>query len=556
MTDYYPLIAKAVAGLEKNTGEGRRVLYERARTALVGQLRNMNPPLTESEITRERLGLEEAIRKVEAEAARRLRMEPPPRPDPPPAPKPAERAPSEEPRRQPPPPPLAQPVPPPPPPPRREAAPPVPPPRREAAPTPRRESASMPPPPPPPAPEEPLELDDPPAAEPPPPRSGRHRMLGDRPPITEEGVRGFRDVVAEAESLGEKTAQASRQARAAFAAVPSNIPEYDRVEPRLESGPPRAPREATPPSPPPPPPRQPELRQPEPPPRPAERSPGRPGANRPYRDDASELVEPARSRRGVMAVLLTLFVIIGMGITAYVLRDRIAALTGAMRGLAPTAQRDTTPSRPKIPDRVGQDGQPSTTARPGQPPTQAQQQLPAVAQRVVLYEEDPADPSGKRFVGSAIWRTETVSPGAGQAPELAVRCDVEIPERRLALTMSVRRNRDQALPASHTVEVMFNLPADFPFGGISNVPGILMKQAESTRGAPLSGLAVKVTSGFFLLGLSAVETEAQRNLELLKERAWFDIPVVYNNGRRAIIAVEKGNPGERAFAEAFKAWGQ
>ena len=83
-----------------------------------------------------------------------------------------------------------------------------------------------------------------------------------------------------------------------------------------------------------------------------------------------------------------------------------------------------------------------------------------------------------------------------------------------------------------------------------------MKQAEATRGAPLSGLAVKVTSGFFLLGLSAVETEAQRNLELLKERAWFDIPVVYNNGRRAIIAVEKGNPGERAFAEAFKAWGQ
>src|SRR5262245_66647598 len=80
MTDYYPLIGKAVAGLEKNTGEARRLLYERARTALVGQLRNMNPPLTESEITRERLALEEAIRKVEAEAARRLRMEPP-RPD-------------------------------------------------------------------------------------------------------------------------------------------------------------------------------------------------------------------------------------------------------------------------------------------------------------------------------------------------------------------------------------------------------------------------------------------------------------------------------------------
>src|SRR5213078_4664999 len=74
MADYYPLVAKAVAGLEKNTGEGRRTLYERARTALVAQLRGMNdPPLTEAEITRERLALEEAIRKVEAEAARRGR---------------------------------------------------------------------------------------------------------------------------------------------------------------------------------------------------------------------------------------------------------------------------------------------------------------------------------------------------------------------------------------------------------------------------------------------------------------------------------------------------
>src|SRR5437016_1185301 len=75
MTDYYPLIARAVAGLEKNSGESRRALYERARTALVAQLRGLEPPLTESEITRERLALEESIRKVEAEAAHKARLE-------------------------------------------------------------------------------------------------------------------------------------------------------------------------------------------------------------------------------------------------------------------------------------------------------------------------------------------------------------------------------------------------------------------------------------------------------------------------------------------------
>src|SRR5580704_3502907 len=75
MTDYQPLIARAIEGLGKSTGEARRTLYERARSALVTQLRSVEPALSESDITRERLSLEEAIRKVEAEAARKSRME-------------------------------------------------------------------------------------------------------------------------------------------------------------------------------------------------------------------------------------------------------------------------------------------------------------------------------------------------------------------------------------------------------------------------------------------------------------------------------------------------
>jgi hypothetical protein len=202
---------------------------------------------------------------------------------------------------------------------------------------------------------------------------------------------------------------------------------------------------------------------------------------------------------------------------------------------------------------VGQPGQPEQTAAAA---PAGKNVLAAVAQKVVLYEEDPADPQGKRFVGSAVWRTETVSPGAGQPPELAIRADFEIPDRNITATMSIRRNTDQALPATHTIELMFNIPADFPFGGISNVPTILMKQAEQARGAPLAGLVVKVTPTFFLVGLQSGEGEAQHNVQLLKERPWFDIPIVYANNRRAILAVEKGTPGERAFAEAFKAWGQ
>src|SRR3954469_10453024 len=74
MADYYPLIARAIAGLDPSApGEARRALYERARAALIAPLRSVQPPLSESEITRERLSLEEAVRKVESEAAQRAR---------------------------------------------------------------------------------------------------------------------------------------------------------------------------------------------------------------------------------------------------------------------------------------------------------------------------------------------------------------------------------------------------------------------------------------------------------------------------------------------------
>lgn len=70
MADYNSVLKKAVAGLQENTGSARRAVYQRARNAIVKQLKSYDPPLSPSQITEEQLKLEEAIRKVEAEAAR------------------------------------------------------------------------------------------------------------------------------------------------------------------------------------------------------------------------------------------------------------------------------------------------------------------------------------------------------------------------------------------------------------------------------------------------------------------------------------------------------
>src|SRR6266403_2320087 len=533
MADYSPLIARAIAGLDPSApGESRRALDERARAALIAQLRSVQPPLSESEITRERLSLEEAVRKVESEAAQRAReasraggdrarsgdaFRGGTRPNA----RPGETAPPSTSQGSRPRPTSPQG--------RNERPPPGQEDRQDQRP-PRnlRADAPLPSRPQPPSSQPQVPMPDPqlpPTRE----RAGPPRRGPDNGAPQAPGVRGFRDIAADADDLGRAAAQANRAARKTYANVPSPSPEFDRLEPSMEDrgADPDAPysydeavEEAE--------------RYAQPPPRPR-LAPDR----EPKRRARTGAVFPFKSAIAIGIVLI----LVGAGILWG--KSLVTAVTGLFKPQpsAVEAPKDASPlSKPKIPDRVGQ---PSST-----------EQLAPVAQRVVLYDEDPADPKGKQYVGSVIWRTEQIKASAGQKADNATRAAVDIPDRKFKMTMSFRRNTDTSLPASHTAELTFILPPDFSGGGVGNVPGILMKSNEQARGTPLAGLAVKVTDGFFLVGLSNVDSDRARNLQLLKERSWFDIPLVYANQRRAIIAIEKGAPGERAFQDAFAAWGE
>jgi hypothetical protein len=538
MADYYPLIARAIAGLDPSApGESRRALYERARAALIAQLRSVQPPLSESEITRERLSLEEAVRKVESEAAQRARdarsgggtgasrggdafrranarqaAEAPPAAAPP-----AQAAPPPG-RPRPPVPPSAP----------RDQRPPLGQEERGA----QRNLRPDAPPPPLPRAQPQVTMQDPqlpPVRD----RAGAPPRRGEAAAPPAPGMRGFRDITADADDLGRAAAQANRAARKTYANVPSPSPEFDRLEPSLENwgGDPEAPysydesvEEA-------------ERYAPQAPaPRPRI---GRDADREPKKRARAGAVFPFKSAIAIGVVLILVGAAILWG------KSVLSGVSGLFRSSpAVEAPKDNNAplSKPKIPDRVGQ-------------PSSSEQAAP-VAQRVVLYDEDPSDPKGKQYVGSVIWRTEPIKASGNQAADVAVRADIDIPDRKFKMTMSFRRNTDSSLPASHTAELTFILPPDFNGGGVGNVPGILMKSNEQARGTPLAGLAVKVTDGFFLVGLSNVDNDRARNIQLLKERSWFDVPLVYSNQRRAIIAIEKGAPGERAFNDAFAAWGE
>ncbi|HEY1541242.1 MAG TPA: hypothetical protein VGG01_02440, partial [Xanthobacteraceae bacterium] len=467
MADYYPLIARAIAGLDPSApGESRRALYERARSALIAQLRSVQPPLSESEITRERLSLEEAVRKVESEAAQRARDASRPgggragdafRNTTRPNARPAESASSSPPSRP------------------RAPAPPAA--RNERSPLGQedpRATRNLRPDAPPARPQPPQSQPQIPMADPQLPptreRSGAPRRGPDNSVPQAPGMRGFRDIAADADDLGRAAAQASRAARKTYANVPSPSPEFDRLEPSLEnrgadSGAPYSYDESV---------------------EEAERyaAPQRPRPQlerdrEPKKRARTGTVFPFKSAIAIGIVLILVGAAILLG------KSVVTTVSGLFKPsqTAMEAPKDTSPlQKPKIPDRVGQ---PSST-----------EQVAPVAQRVVLYDEDPADPKGKQYVGSVVWRTEQIKPtAAGQQPDIAVRADIEIPDRKFKMTMSFRRNTDTSLPASHTAELTFILPPDFAGGGVSNVPGILMKSNEQARGTPLAGLAVKVTDG-------------------------------------------------------------
>jgi hypothetical protein len=68
-SDYYPLIARAIAALDENSRGSRQALYNRARAVQTTRLNNIAPALSVVDMQLECEALEQAIRTVEAEAA-------------------------------------------------------------------------------------------------------------------------------------------------------------------------------------------------------------------------------------------------------------------------------------------------------------------------------------------------------------------------------------------------------------------------------------------------------------------------------------------------------
>ena len=179
---------------------------------------------------------------------------------------------------------------------------------------------------------------------------------------------------------------------------------------------------------------------------------------------------------------------------------------------------------------------------------------PAVGQKMFLYEERLGQQEPTANQGTVVWNIVRESPGDDQPPEPAIEAQINVPESGLSAIMTIKRNADKSLPASHLIEIVFALSDQFQGSGIGSIQNFAMKQTEEDTGDSLIAVPAKITESFFMIALNDYVEAVDLNLKLLRERNWIDLPVSYGNGRRALLTMEKGSSGAEIFDQVIRAW--
>ncbi|MGI9399712.1 MAG: hypothetical protein ACR2O0_00535 [Rhizobiaceae bacterium] len=181
-------------------------------------------------------------------------------------------------------------------------------------------------------------------------------------------------------------------------------------------------------------------------------------------------------------------------------------------------------------------------------------QIPAIGQKAFLYEEGLGNSAASRDNAAIVWSIVQQSPSDGAPPEAVIKGELEVPGRGLTAVLTIKRNADESLSASHIIELLFDAPPDFSGGSVDTLARFVMKDSEQARGEPLVAVPVKIDTGFFMIALNNLEQAKESNKRLLLDSNWIDIPLGYSSGRRALLTLEKGAIGDKIYREAFADW--
>ena len=192
------------------------------------------------------------------------------------------------------------------------------------------------------------------------------------------------------------------------------------------------------------------------------------------------------------------------------------------------------------------------TPAPTQPAATPAAEILPVGARAAIVIATSQDPAVRPtlHMGTVVWTQ--IPAVAGQAPMLKAVAD--LPDLKGHAEVTIKKNLDPALPASHLIDVKFTFDDGSEIKAVTQMDKPLMHQDDGQRLDPMSGAAVKVGDNHFLVGLAKGDADLSHNLELIATHSWFDFPIILLDGKVAKLTIEKGTDGEALIAQTLAAW--
>lgn len=207
-------------------------------------------------------------------------------------------------------------------------------------------------------------------------------------------------------------------------------------------------------------------------------------------------------------------------------------------------------SAPKADQSSAQSAQPASPVAEAPNPPATPTPSAGRAAMLVASADNPQKPVVS--LGSTTW--SLIPPATGQPATVAVKAEADIPDLKMHATMTLRKNTDPTLQATHTIDLKFSFAEGAPITGFKDVGLPQMRKEDSTAAEALTSVKVKISDTYFLIALAKGDTDTARNLDLMQTRAWFDFPLLLNDDRIAKVVFQKSPEGQAMLDKAFEAW--
>ena len=169
---------------------------------------------------------------------------------------------------------------------------------------------------------------------------------------------------------------------------------------------------------------------------------------------------------------------------------------------------------------------------------------------LIASADNPQKPAVS--LGSTVWSLIPAAPG--QPATVAVKAEADIPDLKMHATMTLRKNTDPTLQATHTIDLKFSFADGAPITGFKDVGLPQMRKEDLTAAEALTSVKVKISDTYFLIALAKGDFDTARNLDLMQTRSWFDFPLLLNDDRIAKVVFQKSPEGQAMLEKAFDAW--